>query len=124
MKEKALLILIPAALLIFFLPASGDTGITGVWEGETYVPDYGQNKLTLEITQEDGKYAAVITDSAGYAVSTPCDDFEYQEGKITFNFPAGGGLYVYIYLSVEGDTLEGFWEVDYGSGDITMKKKK
>lgn len=124
MKKYVLLILALTALMVFSLLAAGDTDITGIWEGETYVPDYGQDKLTLKITKEDGEYAADLTDAAGYAVSTPCEDFSYEEGKVTFSFHMGGGQYVYFNLTLEGEeTMTGYWEVQGGTGDVTLKKQ-
>jgi hypothetical protein len=123
MRKYLFLILALTALMIISLASADETGITGVWEGETYVPEYGQDKLTLKIDQENGEYSADITDSAGYAAATPCENFEYDEGKITFSFHIGGGQYVYFNLTVEEDTMTGYWEAQGASGDVTLKKQ-
>jgi hypothetical protein len=123
MKKYLFLILALTAIMVFSLTANTETDITGVWDGETYVPDYGQDKLTLKITKEEGEYSAEFSDSAGYAANTLCEDFEYEDGKVTFSFHMGGGQYVYFDLTVEGDTMTGYWDAQGATGDVTLKKQ-
>jgi len=123
MKKLVLLILAVSVLMMASLTAD-DTDITGVWIGETYVPEYGMDQITLKITKEEGTYSGELTDTAGYAADTPCEDFKYEEGKVTFRFYIGQGEYVYFNLTVEGDKMTGYWDGGGGTGDVTLEKKE
>lgn len=101
--------------------------LTGTWEGSTLVPDQGEDQLTLVITKEADEYAARITDTLGMLADTECEDIEFKEGTLTFNFSISEGMdsfTVWITLEVEGDTMKGYWETGDGDqGDIELKKQ-
>lgn len=101
--------------------------LTGTWEGSTLVPDQGEDQLTLIITKEGDEYAARITDTLGMLADTECEDIEFEDGTLTFNFSVSEGMdsfTVWITLEVDGDTMKGYWETGDGDqGDIELKKQ-
>jgi hypothetical protein len=109
------------------LSFSQDVDLTGTWEGSTYVPDQGEDGMTLVIKKEEGEYAANITDTFGMLMETECEDIEFTEGTLTFHFTIGmdmESLTVWITLEVEGDTMKGYWETADGEqGDIELKRQ-
>jgi hypothetical protein len=104
-----------------------DVDISGIWEGSTYVPDQGEDGMTLVIKKEEGEYAATLTDTFGMLMETKCEDLEFKDGTLTFHFTIGmdmESMTVWITLQVEGDTMTGYWETADGSqGDIELKKQ-
>jgi hypothetical protein len=106
---------------------SQNIDLTGTWEGSTLVPDQGEDQLTLVIKKEEGEYKATITDSLGMLMDAECEDIEFEEGTLTFNFTISQDMdafTVWITLEVEGDTMKGYWETAEGDqGDIELKKQ-
>ncbi len=106
---------------------SQDVDLTGTWEGSTVVPDQGEDEMTLVIKKEEGEYTATITDSLGMLMDTECEDIEFEDGTLTFNFSIlqeMETLTVWITLEVEGDMMKGYWETGEGDqGDIELKKQ-
>lgn len=106
---------------------SQDVDLTGTWEGSTVVPDQGEDEMTLVIKKEEGEYTATITDSLGMLMDTECEDIEFEDGTLTFNFSIlqeMEALTVWITLEVEGDMMKGYWETGEGDqGDIELKKQ-
>lgn len=121
----ALFVFLMACFSVFSFSQNVD--LTGTWEGSTFVPDQGEDQLTLVITKEDGEYAAKITDSLGMLADTECEDIDFEDGTLTFNFAIAQdmeSMTVWITLEVEGDTMKGYWETgDGGQGDIELKKQ-
>lgn len=105
-----------------------EVDLTGTWKGSTYVPDQGTDEMTMVIEKKDGEYSATITDSFGMLMDTECEDFEYSDGALTFNFSIYMGtetMTVWINLTVEGDKMTGYWETaDGGQGDLSFEKEK
>jgi hypothetical protein len=102
--------------------------ISGTWVGETEVPDQGTDELTLVLETSGDSYTGIISDSIGMLVDVECEDLEYTDGTLTFNFAIYDGyssMTVYITLEVEGNTMAGQWETEEGdTGEINMEKKK
>lgn len=102
--------------------------LSGTWLGETYVPDaVDPDELTLVLKKENGEYTGKLTDSMGMLEESECEDIEFVDNQLTFNFEVDTGteyLRVYINLKVEGDTMTGFWESEDGStGEVSLRKK-
>ena len=121
----ALFVFLMACFSVFSF--SQDIDLTGTWEGSTLIPDQGEDQLTFVITKEDGEYAAKITDSMGMLADTECEDIEFEDGTLTFNFALTQDTQsqtIWITLELEGDTLKGYWEDEEGGqGDIELKKQ-
>ncbi len=105
-----------------------DVDLTGTWRGATEVPDQGTDEMTLVIKKEGGEYSATITDSFGMLMDTECEDIEFNEGTLTFNFSIATGtesMTVWVNMTVEGDKMTGYWETADGSqGDLHFEKEK
>ena len=101
--------------------------ITGTWEGKTYVPDQGEDGLTLVIEKVEEGYKVVISDTFGMIQGVEADDVNYEEGTLSFNFSIYDGYQdrvVWITLEVSGDKMSGYWETADGMRDsIEMEKK-
>jgi hypothetical protein len=114
--------------LCLVLSYGSDVDLTGTWKGTTVVPDQGEDELTLVIEKEDGEYTGTISDSLGMMTDTECEDVEFKEGTLTFNFTIYQGydsFTVWINLDVEGDKMTGYWETGDGDqGEINMEKVK
>jgi len=106
---------------------SQDVDLTGTWEGSTEVPDQGEDEMTLVIKKEKGEYTATISDSLGMLLDSECEEFEFKEGTLTFNFTVDMGMEsmtVWITFDVKGDTMKGQWETVEGDiGDIELIKQ-
>ena len=100
--------------------------ISGTWVGETEIPDQGTDELTLILEKAGESYTATISDSFGMLMDAECEDLEYKDNVLNFNFSIYDGyssMTVYITLKVEGDTMTGQWETGEGDiGTINMEK--
>lgn len=129
MKKSSIYLALFIFLIAFcsVISFSQDVDLTGTWEGSTIVPDQGEDELILVIKKENGEYAATLSDTLGMLMDTECEDIEFKEGTLTFNFTIVQdmeSLTVWITLEVEGDTMKGYWETgDGGQGDIELKRQ-
>lgn len=102
--------------------------ISGTWVGSTEIPDQGTNELTMILEKAGDTYTATLSDSFGMITDAECEDLEYEDNVLTFNFAIYDGyssMTVYITLEVEGNTMTGEWETEEGeTGAITMEKKE
>ncbi len=122
------------ALIIFIFTLScgisfcQDIDLSGTWVGETEVPDQGTDELTLVLEKKEGEYTGTTSDSLGMLDETECEDIEFKDSNLSFNFSIYDGystMKVYITLTVEGDTMTGYWETEDGStGSIKLKKEE
>lgn len=112
--------------LCFVLTYAADVDLTGTWKGSTEVPDQGVDELTLVIKKDADEYTATISDSLGMLVDTECEEIEFKEGTLTFNFTIYEGydsMTVWINLDVEGNKMSGYWETEDGSqGEINLER--
>ncbi|MBN1225017.1 MAG: hypothetical protein JXB23_17345 [Candidatus Aminicenantes bacterium] len=101
--------------------------ISGTWLGETEIPDQGTDELTLVLEKSEDGYTGILSDSFGMLMETECEDVEFKEDLLKFNFSIYDGyatMAVSITLKVEGNTMTGHWETDDGSsGEITLEKQ-
>jgi len=121
----ALFIFIIALCSIFAF--SQEVALTGTWIGSTFVPDQGEDEVTLVITEKEGELAATMSDSLGMLTDIECEDIEFEDGTLTFNFTITQEMEsqtIWITLELEDDILKGYWETgDGGQGDIELKKQ-
>lgn len=117
-----------AFVLAFFCGISfcQEVDLSGTWEGKTEVPDMGEDELTLVLKKENGEYSGTVSDSLGMIEDVEIEDVEFKDDTLTFNFMVFTGedyLRVYVTLTVEGDTMSGYWETEDGSSaPIELKK--
>ena len=122
------------ALIIFIFTLScgisfcQDIDLSGTWVGETEVPDQGTDEMTLVLEKKDGEYTGTISDSLGMLQDVECEDIELKDNTLTLDFIFSDGydyMTVYITLTVEGDTMTGYWETEDGStGSIKLEKEE
>lgn len=105
-----------------------DIDLNGTWVGETEVPDQGTDEITLVLEKKDGEYTGTISDSLGMLQDVECEDIELKDNTLTLDFIFSDGydyMTVYITLTVEGDTMTGYWETEDGStGSIILEKEE
>lgn len=63
-----------------------DIDLSGTWVGETEVPDQGTDELTLVLEKKEGEYTGTISDSLGMLDETECEDIEFEDSNLSFNF--------------------------------------
>lgn len=122
------------ALIIFIFTLScgisfcQDIDLSGTWVGETEVPDQGTDELTLVLEKKEGEYTGTISDSLGMLQDVECEDIELKDNTLTLDFTFSDGYdytTVYITLTVEGDTMTGYWETEDGStGSVKLEKEE
>lgn len=108
---------------------SQEVDLTGTWEGTTEVPDLPEpDKITLVLEKTDEGYTGTASDSSGMLENVEIEDIEFKEGKLSFNFTFFDGdqyTTVYLYLTLEGNKMSGYWEVEDGtSASIELEKIK
>lgn len=121
------------ALFVFMITVcsifafSQEADLTGTWEGSTFIPDQGENEVILVITKNEGELAATMSDSLGMLTDIECEDIEFEDGTLTFNFTITQEMEsqtIWITLELEDDILKGYWETGAGEqGDIELKKQ-
>ena len=104
-----------------------ETDLKGTWVGSTIIPDQGEDEVTLVIKEEEGELAATMSDTLMMLDEIECEDLEFEDGTLTFNFVLTQGLEsqtIWITLDLEGETLKGYWEDGAGEqGDIELTKQ-
>lgn len=131
MKKTASILSLLAFVMVLFNGAAlcQDVNLSGTWVGETEVPDAMEpDKITLVLEKTNGEYEGKVTDAMGYAMNSELEDIEFKDNELTANFLIfDGNQYVRIFftLTVEGDTMKGFWESDMGdSAAIELHRQK
>lgn len=120
-----LLVILTACCSIFAL--GQQASLIGTWLGTTFVPDVGEDEVTLVFTDNEGTLAASMTDTLGMLADTPCEDIEFQDGTLTFKFTISQDMEtqtIWMTLEKEGDQMKGYWETADGEqGDIEFTKQ-
>ena len=128
--RKSLLMLFLLALLLILsngISTCEEVDLTGTWVGETEVPDSPEpDKLTLVLEKVEGKYAGTISDELGFADEAEIEDVEFKDNELTFSFTIFDGTdyqQVHCSMTVEGNKMSGYWELDDGtSSSVELTK--
>lgn len=128
MKKLIFLSLLMVGLAFMLGPLFGqESDLTGTWEGSTYVPDSGDDQITLVLKKEGETYSGTVTDSMGLANESALENAQYVEGTLTADFMIfNGSEYIKIKLNLKlsGELLVGNWESEGGStGSLELKRK-
>jgi hypothetical protein len=129
-KTASILSLIAFGFFLFNAAAfCQEVNLSGTWIGETTVPDATEpDQVTLVLERTNGGYIGKVTDAFGYAMDSELEEVEFEDKELTANFLIyDGEQYVRIFftLTVEGDTMKGFWESESGdSAVIELHKQK
>ncbi len=131
MKKTASILSLLAFMMILFNGAAfcQNVNLSGTWVGETEVPEgLEPDKVTLVLVKTNGEYTGKVTDSMGMAQEAELEDIEFEENELTANFLIFDGYEyarIYFTLTVEGDTMKGFWESESGdSAVIELHRQK
>jgi hypothetical protein len=128
MKRLVFLFLLTVGLAFALGPLFGqESDLTGTWEGTTYVPDAGDDQVTLVLRKEGEVYSGTVTDSMGLAVESKLENAQFGDGTLKAEFTIfNGSDYVRIRLTlkVSGELLVGHWEDPDGeTGNLELKRK-
>lgn len=105
--------------------AASGVELEGAWTGTTWVPDQGEDGLTLVLTKTEGAYAGTLTDSFGLVDKAELKDVKFENGELTFSFSLVDGTPIRIVLKPEGDTMTGYWANDEGeTAEIKLERRK
>ena len=128
-KTTSILALLTFLLILTYgISFCEDIDLSGTWVGTTEVPDPPEpDKLTLVLEKTNGEYSGTISDSLGFAENEECEDIEFKDNTLSFNFTIYNGdeyMQVYATLTVDGDTMKGYWEMENGSSSSVELKRK
>jgi hypothetical protein len=128
LKKLIFLFLLTISLAFALGPLFGqEADLTGTWEGTTYVPDAGDDRITLVLRKEGETYSGTITDSMELAVESKLENTLFADGTLTAEFMIfNGSDYVRIKLTlkVSGELLVGHWEDPDGeTGNLELRRK-
>jgi len=128
MKKLIFLSLLMVGLAFTLGPLFGqETDLTGTWEGSTYVPDSGDDHITLVLKKEGETYSGTVTDSMGLANESALENAQYVEGTLTADFMIFNGseyMKIKMNLKLSGELLVGNWESEDGNtGSLELKRK-
>lgn len=129
MKKKILPLVLSAALVFCAGALLGqEKDLSGIWEGTTYVPDSGDDQVTLTLKKEGETYSGSVTDSMEMAIDSKLENVQFKDGTLKAEFLIfNGSDYVRIYfaLKVSGEMLVGNWTDPGGeSGTLELKRKE
>lgn len=97
-----------------------DPDIVGTWIGYANSPDMRFN-LTVVFAKGEAGYTGKMNDASGMLAEVPLRDIVFKDGKVTFEFDLVMGIeamLIKIDLTLENETLKGFWYNLEGSSDV------
>jgi hypothetical protein len=131
MRKRESILILSAFVLVLFAGAvlSQEENLSGTWVGETAVPDELEpDKVTLILERTNGEYKGKVTDAFGFAMEAELQEIEFKDNKLTANFLIFTGeeyMKIFFNLTVEGDTMNGYWESEAGdSALIELHRQK
>ncbi len=128
--KKLIFMLLLAAALVFCLGTlfGQETDLSGTWEGTTYVPDAGDDQITLVLRKDGETYSGTLSDSMGLAVESKLENVQFKEGILKAEFVIFNGddyVRISLTLKVSGEMLVGHWADPGGeTGTLEMKRKE
>ena len=100
--------------------AQANPDILGTWTGHTYVENGSRQDLVMTVAEGDEGLTAKIGDAAGTMPKLICRNVVFENNKLSaeLDYPYEMDLIlVRISLTLEGDSLKGFWSTQDGSSD-------
>jgi hypothetical protein len=128
--KKTLLIL--AFVMIALLVAIGNVfsqekaGVVGAWTGYAIVGDGSRLDFNFTVGKGEEGLTGKITDEAGM-LEIVAKNAVFADGKLTFDidFPQGMEVVpIKVSLTLDGDSLKGFWVDPGGSSDVVELARK
>ena len=129
MKKKILPLVLSAALVFCAGTLLGqEKDLSGIWEGTTYVPDSGDDQVTLTLKKEGETYSGTLTDSMGMASESKLENVRFKDGTLKAEFLIFNGsdyARIGLVLKVSGEMLVGNWTDPGGeTGTLELKRKE
>jgi hypothetical protein len=112
--------LLALAVLAGAAPTQKKADIVGTWTGFANSPDM-RFDLTVVFAKGETGYTGKMSDASGTLVDVPLRDIVLKDGKVTFEFDLTMGvesMLIRIELSLENETLKGFWFNVEGNSDV------
>lgn len=113
-------VLLALAVLAGAAPAQKKADIVGTWIGFANSPDM-RFDLTVVFDKGEAGYTGKMSDATGTIVDAPLRAIEFKDGKVTFEFDLNMGvesMLIKLELTLENESLKGFWFNFEGSSDI------
>ena len=132
-KFRSVPIIALAALFVLggsaFPQAPKKADIVGTWVGTAMGGDgVTPLEITVVIDKTAAEYTGKLGDTAGMVPESAIREIVFKDNKLTFDFDLAQGtetLLIKIALTLEAETLKGFWfDPDGNSGAIELKLKK
>ena len=102
--------------------------IIGTWVGTAVVGDGSRIDITTVIEKAATGYSGKLGDMSGMVPESPLREIVFKDNKLTFDFDLAQGtgtVVIKIELTLEAETLKGFWfDPDGNSGEIELALKK
>lgn len=128
--KKSLLIIafVMIALLVAIgnIFAQGKPGLVGAWTGYAIVGDGSRLDFNFTVGKGEEGLTGKITDEAG-TLEIVAKNMVFADGKLTFDidFPQGMEVVlIKVSLTLDGDSLKGFWVDPEGSTDVVELVRK
>lgn len=94
--------------------------IVGSWVGHAIAPGM-RFELTAVFDKGEAGYTGKLSDASGALAETPLREIVFTDGKLTFEFDLVmdmNPMLIKIELTLENETLKGFWFDAEGSSDV------
>ncbi len=130
MKKVVLIVLCVTIAMILAIGtafAQAKADVTGAWEGYAIVGDGSRADFVLTVAKGDEGLSAKISDQSGMVPEMVAKNVTFKETKLAFEFDFPNGMdivLIKIELTLEGDSLKGFWTDPDGSSDIVELTRK
>jgi hypothetical protein len=131
---KKSLIILPVTALALCVLAGGllaqkKPGFLGAWTGYTIVGDGSRFDVNVSFDKDETGYTGKLSEVSGMIPESPLKNIVFKDGKLTFEFDlmddGGGSQLIKIELTLDKETLKGYWFDAEGNSDIvelTLKK--
>jgi len=128
-KVVLILVCVTIALLVAIgtVFAQAKAGVVGAWTGYAILGDGSRANFVLTVAKGDEGLTAKLTDETGAIPEIVCRNVAFAENKLTFDIDFPNGMEVVlvkIAVTLEGDSLKGFWTDPGGSSDIVEFTRK
>ena len=102
--------------------------IVGTWAGTAVVGDGSKIDITAVIEKAATGYSGKLSDASGQVPESQLKQIVFKDNKLSFDFDFAQGtetVLIKIELTLEAETLKGFWfDPDGNSGEIELALKK
>lgn len=132
MKKNLIIPAVTALVLCLLagdLPAKKKPGFLGAWTGYTIIGDGSRVDVNISFDKDETGYTGKLSEVTGVFPESPLKNIVFKDGKLTFEFDLldddGGSQLIKLELTLDKETLKGYWFDAEGKSDIvelTLKK--